>query len=330
MAFDINEVSKNSKGGTELMRIGLEARSELARSEEFQIIPSRVRELKEDKIRVLWLHDLPGDPESEHLHNGGHEKFHVIVCVSNWQMQQYASYYRIPWSKFIVIENAIQPIPSSLINKPTDKIKIIYHTTPHRGLELVVPVFELLAEKYDNIELDVFSSFNIYGWPGRDEPYREIFDRCINHPRIHYHGTVPNEQVREALGKAHIFAYPSIWAETSCISLMEAMSAECICLHPNYAALYETAGGTTFMYQFHEDPNAHAQIFMSNLDNIISKVDHAALKRLTTLQSGYANLRYTWDRIVPVWEDLLRSLLERFPNVEDRKLPEPTFFYKAS
>lgn len=228
MGFDVNEISKNSKGGTELMREGLEKRLDPSLIEDFQIIPSRVRELDETKIRVLWLHDLPGDPESDHLRNGGHDKFHQLVFVSNWQMQQYVAYYNIPWSKCIVIENAIVPIERELIDKPKDKIKIIYHTTPHRGLELVVPVFEKLYETHDNIELDVYSSFKIYGWEQRDTQYAELFERCEKHPKINYHGTVPNEEVRKAVGSAHIFAYPSIWVETSCISLMEAMSAECI------------------------------------------------------------------------------------------------------
>ena len=87
MGIEVNEISQKSNGGTELMLRGLQMRLDPALVEAFQIIPSRVRELDEKKIRVLWLHDLPGDPESEHLKNGGHERFHLLVFVSNWQMQ---------------------------------------------------------------------------------------------------------------------------------------------------------------------------------------------------------------------------------------------------
>ena len=170
MGFDINEISANSKGGTELMIEGLSSRLDPELLTNFQIIPSRVREIDDSKIRVYWLHDLPGDPESGHLKNGGHSKFHLLVFVSNWQMQQYISYYRIPWSKCFVIENAITPIEDELISKPSEKINLIYHTTPHRGLEILIPVFEKLSEKYDNIHLDVYSSFKIYGWETRVEP----------------------------------------------------------------------------------------------------------------------------------------------------------------
>jgi glycosyltransferase involved in cell wall biosynthesis len=328
MGFDVNEISENSKGGTELMRIGLEQRLDSSLIEDFQIIPSRVRQLDETKIRVLWLHDLPGDPECEHLRNGGYEKFHLLVCVSNWQMQQFAAYYGIPWSKFVVIENACDPIDESLINKPTDKFKIVYHTTPHRGLEILVPVFEKLAEKYPHIELDVFSSFKIYGWAQRDEMYEGLFEKCREHKQINYHGVVSNEEVRKAVAQSHVFAYPSIWAETSCISLMEAMSAKCICIHPNYAALFETSGGTTMMYQWNEEKNQHAHILYNHLDHVIGTSDREVLENVTNITRAYATMRYSWERITSVWRDILTMLKQRYPTTDSRKFPQPMFHYK--
>jgi hypothetical protein len=74
------------------------------------------------------------------------------------------------------------------------------------------------------------------------------------HPKIRYHGTQPNAAVREALTRAHVFAYPSVWPETSCLCLIEAMSAGLVCVHSNLGALFETAAHWTQIYPFHEDP----------------------------------------------------------------------------
>ncbi|HYT45485.1 MAG TPA: hypothetical protein VEP90_24380, partial [Methylomirabilota bacterium] len=61
--MEVNDLSKNANGGTEQMlkRIYNTLPRELLN--EFQIIPSRVRDLKQDKYRLYYCHDLPGDPE---------------------------------------------------------------------------------------------------------------------------------------------------------------------------------------------------------------------------------------------------------------------------
>ena len=62
-----DELSAKAKGGTELMYQGLMDRLPDYYKENFQIIPSRVRNLDPNKKKILWLHDLPMDPESQHL-----------------------------------------------------------------------------------------------------------------------------------------------------------------------------------------------------------------------------------------------------------------------
>ena len=123
MPLATDELSKNAMGGTELMKYALESRLDKELLDEVQIVCSRVRELDESKLRIFWAHDLPGDPESEFLRDGGWDKFHRLVFVSNWQMQAYIQAYNIPWSKCIVLQNAITPIEEH--EKPTDKYDIV-------------------------------------------------------------------------------------------------------------------------------------------------------------------------------------------------------------
>ena len=89
----------------------------------------------------------------------------------------------------------------------------------------------------DKIHFDVYSSFEAYGWKERDKPYEEVFKTIREHDGMTYHGFKPNDVVRKALSEAHIFAYPSIWVETSCISAIEAMSAGVQIVCPNLGAL---------------------------------------------------------------------------------------------
>jgi UDP-glucose:(glucosyl)LPS alpha-1,2-glucosyltransferase len=308
-----NELDRNAMGGTELQGKWLDKHVDPELLKDVQLIRSRVRELEDGKKHVLWLHDLPWDPESEHLKDPeSRKRFDKLVCVSDWQMQMYSSVLGIPYSQCEVIKNAIDPIPPGLIKKPIDKVKLIYHPTPHRGLELLVPVFERLAQEFDFIELDVYSSFKLYGWSERDAPYHELILRCQQHPKINYFGSVPNDEIRKALGEAHIFAYPSIWMETSCICLMEAMSAECFPIIPNLAALPETCANFGEVYQFNENKQAHAQKFYQILREYILFFRNA---QISTGQSpvfpamkGYADVMYGWQGRKMQWEQMLRSL----------------------
>ena len=314
LEVETNEVDKDAQGGTEQMKYGLHERLPKELLDKFQIICSRVRELEEDKKKVLWLHDLPMDPESAHLkEEKNQDKFDKIVCVSNWQMQQYANFLGVPYGKCVVLKNAIDPIETHEKPDPKDGINLIYHTTPHRGLELLVPVFEQIAKMYPKIHLDVYSSFDIYGWPERNKPYEPLFDAIKEHPQMTYHGFKPNSEVREALKKAHIFAYPSIWQETSCIAMMEAMSAGTMCVHSNLAALPETAANWTYMYQFNEDPQLHANAFGQCLIEAIelfSKPDKKPmLDQRLHMQKVYADSFYSWATRTVEWKGLLESLI---------------------
>jgi UDP-glucose:(glucosyl)LPS alpha-1,2-glucosyltransferase len=321
-----NEVDQNAMGGTELMKYGLVERIDPELMDYFQIIPSRVRELKDDKIKVLWLHDLPMDPESQHLKDGGWKKFDKLVYVSDWQKDLYQNILQIPPSKGIVLKNAIVPIPEHAKPNPAEEIRLIYHTTPHRGLELLVPVFESLCTVYDNIHLDVFSSFEAYGWRERDKPYEELFERCRAHPKITYHGFQSNDTVREHLKQAHIFAYPSIWLETSCIAMMEAMSAGLLCVHPNLGALPETTANWTYQYSFNEDPQLHANIFGANLTEAIeifqTQDRYELVSRRLQMQKQYADTFFSWDTRKIQWTHLLGALKDGRNEEEDVAGPE--------
>lgn len=224
-------------------------------------------------------------------------------------MQAYINRYSIPWYKSVVLKNAIEPLDRCV--KENDTIRLIYHTTPHRGLNLLVPTFAKLAEKYNNIQLDVFSSFEIYGWKERDEPYKQLFDFCKEHPQINYYGYQPNHVVREALLKAHIFAYPSVWLETSCIALIEAMSAGCLCIHPNYGALYETASNLTWMYQYVQDPRDHMNVLYYNLEKAIQHVQSDIVQQQLKYTKQYIDTVYSWENRIHEWNTLLTDILRR-------------------
>jgi len=336
--WEENETSKNAQGGTETTKRKLQAELPRELLSHFQIVPSRVRGLQNEKIRIYHAHDNVNDPETEFFKNKNDiDKFHKIVFSSNWQYQQYQNFYGLPYnSKNVVIDTWIIPAPHDVLNnKPKNQINLFYASTPQRGLEVLVPVFEKLAEKYNDIHLHVHSSFLIYGWKEMDEKYEPLYEKIRNHPQMTYHGFMSHSEVMNAVNNYHILAFPSIWLETSCRVLMEAMSAGCLCVHPNLGALPDTSGGLTWMFPGDvTNLNQHAQNFYETLDMAIQKtkaeIDQGYVSFNLQQAKDYADVRFGFETIKQRWLVLLENLLKAHPTVETRAgATVPNFYYSV-
>jgi len=333
--FEENEISVNANGGTEIAKRKLAEIIDPELLDNFQIVCSRFREVDWTKIRLFWCHDLPEDPESAKFRTQDfQDSFHKYVFISDWQYQRYQLVHGIPYdNKSIVLESGIVPAPDDVIEKkPKDgKIRLTYTSTPQRGLEILVPVFEKLAETNPDIHLDVFSSYKIYGWEDADKPYEPLYDRIRNHPQMTYHGFVPNEELKAYLNTADIFAYPSIWLETSCRAMLEAMSAGLVCVHPNLGALPETSGGLNIMYHGDfADKGMHANLFAAHLNAAINFVRNGDHMPMIKFNKVFVDSRYNIDRIKNQWELMLKELLAKYPDEASRAKPKPQFVYRTS
>lgn len=315
MGMDWAEDSHISSGGTELMGRRIEALLPADLLDEFQIMLSRFISEDPDKIKILWTQAAAGEPNLDHLANGGWRRYERIVFVSNWQANEYVSYYNIPQSLCYVIPNAITPLPSDetmFATPAADRpVRLIYTSNPSRGLLLLYHAFRSICELRDDVELDVYSSFGLYGWYEADRRFDPLYDLLRQHPKINYHGSVPNDEVRAALRKADVFAYPSMFPETSCLALIEAMSAGLACVHSDYAALRETAAGHTFMYPFKQDISEHATDFRNQLLPVINavRVGDENLRSALNRQKTYADQYFDVDLRVRQWVTFLQDIL---------------------
>lgn len=318
MSIEFDDVSKKSLGGTEIIKYKLQEKLPLNLLNKFQIVCDRVTELDQNKIRLFWAHLTPKQNESmsryvgvkniSPLSNGGWKNFHKIICVSYYQMEQYAKFYNIPYSHFSVLKHAIDPI--EVKTKPKDKIVFIYNSNPSRGLKLLVPVFEELCKEYNNIELKVHSSWKIYGQHDMQKEYEKshLYARMEKHSMIRNIGFVPNDELKKSLSSSHIFAYPSIWEETFCLSLLEAMSAGCLCVHSSLGALPETSSNWSVLYQYQENPDDHMSILYDKLKIAIKKINSNEIQHLLIKQKDYIDHLFNWDKRIEEWTDLLKNL----------------------
>ena len=180
-------------------------------------------------------------------------------------------------NQLMTIESGVPSVEIDIDNKPKDVINLYYASTPQRGLEILVPVFKKLAEEYTDIHLHVHSSFALYGWADADKQFEPLYQECRNHPQITYHGYTEQSVLRERIKDYHILAYPSIWPETQCRVVIEAMMSGVLCIHPNFAALTDTSAGLNFTYQGDKDIKTHANIFYIELRNAIENIKNNSI-----------------------------------------------------
>ena len=260
--------------------------------------------LENNMINILWMQHFVNIEETKNLNSKSYvDKLDYIVFNSHWNFEKFVYQFKVPENKCVVIKNAIEKIEYE--EKPKDKINLIYHTTPWRGLALLLKVFNNL--NIENVELNVCSSTTIYGKKFHDiygKKYEDLFNECQNTKNVNYLGFLPNEKIIKLLKKMHIYSYPSIWTETSCISAIESMGAGCEVVTTNLGALYETCSpfGTFvgFDRNFNNLEKKYSKLLYKTIKNYWSDKNQEKLK----LQRETINSTYSWDLRSAEWKNL--------------------------
>lgn len=308
----INNENSEPMGGTELIYNRVMDVLDDGLKDEFVIIPQRVREqhMNDSRKKILWLHDLAEDPESEHLkYEENRKKFSKFVFPSNWALWDFHQKLGVPFEDSVVIRNAIEPI--EIHEKPkTDKKKIVYFSTPHRGLNLLESVIRVLEDARNDFEVDVYSSFKLYGRDEQDElpEFQDLYGRLQELKSVNYHGTVSNDVIRKSLKETHILAYPSTYLETSCLVAIEAMAAGCMAVVPNWGALPETCAAFATMYPYSPDPQQHAATHYHYLCSALNNFWNDSVQDMLSMQTVYYNYFYSMEMAAVKWNSLLHSL----------------------
>lgn len=305
-------------GGTELIHAKLVgALPEL--TSQVQIMLSRPEHYElENKPRILWLQDLPWDPSSAPLKDPSYRtRFNRLVFVSHWQQQQYAQVLGIPYREGTVIKNAV-PYRESVLpkRKPDGKLRFIYTSTPHRGLAILAAAADALLEERQDWELHVYSSFKIYGRDEQDKLYEPLYTKLQENPCVVYHGSQPQSVVRDALDIAHVHVYPSIYPETSCMAVQEALMAGCLSITSNFGALPETCAEWSWMFSYDDRPEVMAQRTYSHMKSALQHYDDAHVQDTLKIQSAYYQHFYSFETRIDMWRQLLTAVIKEGTPVE--------------
>jgi UDP-glucose:(glucosyl)LPS alpha-1,2-glucosyltransferase len=304
----------NPLGGTELQYALLHKYVDKKLLNNFQIttsVPEKIP-LAKDKINILWEQNSYDQPNIQPWMKdpSNHSKYDWYVFNSHWCAEKYRMFFKLPADKCTVIKNAIEHFPERKVYKKGDPIKLIFHPTPWRGLNVMLGAMQLIKNK--NVTLDVYSSTEVYGTSfkkANDKIYQPLYKQAKKLPNVNYIGYKPNEQIVKNITQYQIFAYPNIWEETSCISAIEAMAAGLHMVTTNYGALYETCSEWPVYVQYSDNYKRLAEAFAYAIDSLTSFLHEDGCQNHLQSQANFYKKFYNWQGRKEDWINFLTGAL---------------------
>jgi glycosyltransferase involved in cell wall biosynthesis len=307
----------NPLGGTELQMNELVKRLPKHYWDKVQITTSvpEKEPLAKDKVNILWQKNSydQGNLAPWFKNKDNHKKYDWYVFNSHWNYEKFRIYFDIPTDRSVVIKNAIPTTKWVEKNpyKKGDPIKLIHVSTPWRGLNVLLGAMQLV--KNPLITLDLYSSTQVYGtsfMEQNDDRYKPLYEQAKSLKNVNYIGYKPNHEVIDAMQYTHIFAYPSVWEETFCISAIESMAAGNMAVVTNFGALYETCAEFAHYVNYDKDFKSLARKYAIALDFIADNLHADKMQERLQAQTNFYREYYNWDLRVGEWISLLDQAIK--------------------
>jgi glycosyltransferase involved in cell wall biosynthesis len=260
--------------------------------------------LFDNKKVILWIHNLPNQFDMKTMHVLTDQRFldrvEFIVLLSEYHKAEFLKMVPINENKIVIIPNAIDPINNNIKRfNNVKKVKIIHTSHSERGMAILLKSLSYIDIDF---ELSIYNNF----FPDTLNASDELF-KVLSDSRIKFFGTTPKQTVLKDLAESHIFAYPSIYKETFCISQVEALSANCLCVYNEYGALPEVSFGFGQSYSGPENIEDHAKIFAKQLNKAILEVKSNRFSPAG--QAEKVNDEFSWKNIKTKWVEFDNKLI---------------------
>jgi glycosyltransferase involved in cell wall biosynthesis len=192
--------------------------------------------------------------------------------------------------------------------KPKEKLKLVYTSTPWRGLDVLLSAMEQI--KTDKVELDIYSSTQIYGDAFKnitDKQFTALYDKAKSIKNVNYKDYLNHKELMKILHTYDCYVHPSTFEETFCLAAMESLAAGLVAMTTDLGALYETCAEFPIYVPYLKDKEALAKQFAEAIDmlpDLISNVDENRIK----FQMQYYRQYYHWNVIKTYWERFLNGI----------------------
>jgi len=254
--------------------------------------------------KYLWLHDVM---DKEEFIEDRLKKIDKVLFVSQYHADLYADV--IPDIKRFVSGNGILPED---FRKYDSKFKrrphsMIYTSSQLRGLEILYEIWPEVKAAVPDATLDVYYGWKTYDEMARNNPERQAWkNKMIKWAEdldgVTDHGRSGQDALNQELFKTQIFAYPCIFPEVYCISLIKAMAAGCYPVTSNFAVLKDfNIFGTRVKYD-PEDIEKFKQEYTKKLIFRLQTKAFIEKHKVNKIRNGFS-----WQKTAKGWVDLFEE-----------------------
>jgi len=244
----------------------------------------------------IWGHDTnlltrsPNPQKAFNILNKWNSKINNYICLTEWQKQRYENIYPMIKNKIELINNGInlELFPKNINKK---KNRFVFTSGPARGLGRVLELWPEICNKLEDAELK-FATYTNFPCTEEDNKMQEIISKYNN---IQFMGRLNPNELYELQASSEYWLYPTNFDETSCITALEMLYNEVICVYYPRAGLTDTVG--------------EYGIKVSNENEIASIINLTEEDKIKLRASGkkYAE-ECSWENRANIWLNLIKYI----------------------
>lgn len=210
------------------------------------------------------------------------------ICLTEWHKDVFIKIYPCMKNKIILNNNGINPnfFPKYIKKK---KNSFVYTSRPERGLVVLLNLWSQILEKIPDATLKI-STYCDFPSNESENEMKKIIDR---HPSsIKHLGKLDTNKLYNLMAETEYWLYPCIYAETSCITALEMLMSEVICVYYPLAGLPYTLSNLGFKVE----PGNEIETIMSLTDE---------MKDSMKVKGKEYAITCSWENRAKVWGNLM-------------------------
>lgn len=193
------------------------------------------------------------------------------------------------------------------VTKTPRQHKLFYGSSYDRGLQHLLKMWPKIIAAYPDATLDI-----CYGWELFDKGYaynpermawKERINEQMRQPGITHHGRVSKEELKRIEKECGIWAYPTHFGETNCITALDCQQNGCVPCVINYAGLKESVGsGVRIEGDIYDDGVAYS--YLEALLELMANEPKWLVEQLRGIEFAKD---FSWQKIAERWVDVFKA-----------------------